>query len=176
MDALGILPGFPGIAVHDGWTAYRHYDTIRHARCNAHHLRELFAVAETHPGQTWPTTATETLEALNAAAHDARRQGRGHIPEPILNPLIWRWDHALLVGRAHHPYQYTRTSPKANRPAQTKTRNLLDRLHIHRHEVLRFAYDLTVPFTKNQAERDLRMTKAQLKISGCWRTRHGAQA
>jgi hypothetical protein len=42
--------------------------------------------------------------------------------------------------------------------------------------VLLFARDLTVPFTNNQAERDLRMIKAQLKISGGWRTPRGAHA
>ncbi len=50
------------------------------------------------------------------------------------------------------------------------------RLRDYRHQVLLFARDLTVPFTTNQAERDLRMIKAQLKISGGWRTRHGADA
>jgi hypothetical protein len=41
--------------------------------------------------------------------------------------------------------------------------------------VLRFAHDLRVPFTNNQAEQDLRMIEIQQKISGCWRwTRSGA--
>jgi transposase len=176
MDALGVLPRFTGIAVHDGWTAYTYYDTIRHARCNAHHLRELLATAETHPDQRWPSAVSEALEALNAAAHEARAASLATIPTHIRDPLIWRFDHALLAGRAHHPYQYKRPPDAATgtRHRQTKTRNLLDRLTRYRHEALRFAYDLTVPFTNNQAERDLRMTKAQLKISGCWRTWTGA--
>ena len=36
-------------------------------------------------------------------------------------------------------------------------------------------YDLDVAFTNNQAERDLRPTKLHRKISGCFRSQHGAE-
>jgi hypothetical protein len=36
LEAIGILLGFTGVSVHDGWTSYRPYRTCRHARCNAH--------------------------------------------------------------------------------------------------------------------------------------------
>jgi transposase len=44
--AIGLLPGFGGTAVHDGWPSYWHYRACRHALCNVHHLRELTWVAE----------------------------------------------------------------------------------------------------------------------------------
>jgi transposase len=33
IDAAGVLPGFEGIAVHDGWAPYRVYENARHALC-----------------------------------------------------------------------------------------------------------------------------------------------
>ena len=45
----------------------------------------------------------------------------------------------------------------------------------HATEILRFTTDLRIPFTNNEAERDLRMAKLQQKISGTFRSEGGAQ-
>ncbi|MPY81467.1 MAG: transposase, partial [Actinophytocola sp.] len=109
------------------------------------------------------------LFELNEAAHATREQGLRQIPPDILDPLLKRWRHAILCGLASHPRRDGRK--------QTKTRNLLERLRDRADQVLRFARDPTlVPFTNNQAERDLRPAKTQIKISGCHRSQSGAQA
>ena len=54
----GVLPGFGGVAVHDGWAPYWRYQDVRHALCGAHLLRELEAITE-EPGRAgrpaWPS-------------------------------------------------------------------------------------------------------------------------
>ena len=40
---------------------------------------------------------------------------------------------------------------------------------------MRFLHDFAVPFTNNQAERDLRIMKVKMKISGGFRTIAGAR-
>ena len=57
---------------------------------------------------------------------------------------------------------------------KSKSRNLLERLLLYQDDVLRFMYNTHVPFTNNQGENDLRMTKVQQKISGCFRSEEGA--
>ena len=60
------------------------------------------------------------------------------------------------------------------RQKRSKSRNLLERLIKFKDDVLRFMSDKDVPFTNNQGENDLRMTKVQQKISGCFRSMDGA--
>ena len=165
---LGVLTGFAGIVVHDCWASYNAYTNCDHALCGAHIARELVAAGETHPGQHWPEQALDALFALNTAAHDAREQDISAIPPDIADPLRRAWRHAIRVGLAQHP----------SRPGwkQSKTRNLLERLRDREADVLRFATDLSVPFTNNQAERDLRPTKTQMKISGTFRSETSAAA
>jgi transposase len=163
-----VLPAFRGTVVHDALSVYDAYPSARHALCCAHIARELVAAAEADPDQVWPEQALRALHSLNTAAHDARDQQLSAIPPEIADPLLRSWRHALLVGLAEH-----RRVPGRR---QSKTRNLLERLRDRDDQVLLFARDLAVPFTNNQAERDVRPTKTQMKISGCHRSETTAKA
>ncbi|MPZ70866.1 MAG: transposase [Actinobacteria bacterium] len=163
VEEFAILPEFTGIAVHDALSSYDTY-LATHARCGAHLARELTAAAA-HPHQVWPPAAFDALFGLAEAARGAGLPAR---PAEIADPLHRDWHHALLWGLATHP--------RVEGRKQTKTRNLLGRLRGRDEQVLRFARDLTVPFTNTQAERDLRPAKTQVKVkvSGC--ARAGASA
>jgi len=68
LAAIGLLASFRGILVHDHWAACGVYD-CQHASCNARHLRELIAMAETYPELPWP----KRLIALLCEANEATR-------------------------------------------------------------------------------------------------------
>lgn len=171
IDALGVLPGFAGVAIHDGWAPYRAYTDCKHALCNGHHLRELAGVEE-QGGQAWAHEMACLLLEIKAAVDAANDAGATQLEPRMLAGYRRRYRQIIAAGYACNP-EPARTG-KRGRPRQGKARSLLLRLDRHEDDVLRFAHDLNVPFDNNQAERDIRMIKLQQKISGCWRTREGA--
>ena len=170
IDEFAVLAGYRGVAVHDGWTPYRKYEGVTHQLCNAHHLRELRAAAE--EGQSWAGELATLLVDVHDKVEAARAAGRSSLPPRTRNSLTRRYDALVLAGvRANPPPKRT---GQPGRPSRTKAANLAERLTRYRDDVLRFANDFSVPFSNNQAERDLRMVKLQQKISGCYRTEAGA--
>ena len=173
IDALGVLPGFAGVAVHDGWAPYRSYSECAHALCNGHHLRELAGVGE-QKGQAWAAALAELLLELKGAVEAAKDAGATTLGPDALAAYRARYRQTIAAGYARNP-EPARTG-KRGRPRQGPARSLLLRLDQYEEDVLRFAHDFAVPFDNNLSERDIRMIKLQQKISGCWRTREGADA
>lgn len=169
IEEFKILPGYSGIAVHDGFVPYRGYHAT-HSLCNAHHLRELQAVVE--EGQSWAGELIALLVETHETVFAAKNAQKSALSVHALRSLKGRYDALIQTGLLANPPPL-RTG-KRGRPSRTKTANLLDRLDRYRDDVLRFATDFSAPFDNNQAERDLRMVKLQQKISGCFRTETGA--
>jgi transposase len=174
MDAAGVLPGFQGVAVHDGWSPYWRYQGATHALCAAHLLRELEGISEL-PGQGWAAELAEWFSIACAQATSARDAGADRLQATILAGLTDRYDRILATGRAANPLP-PHPPGRRRRRRRSPAACLLERLQAHRDEVLRFLKDPRIPPTNNLAERDIRMVKLQQKISGCWRTLAGAQA
>lgn len=168
-DEIGLLPAFAGTAVHDGWASYMSYG-CRHALCNAHHLRELTFLAE-EGGLLWAQAMKRLLLDIKAAVDQAKDQGHAGLAPPVLSPFEERYTQVLQQGQAAHP-PASRTG-KRGRTKQSAGYNLVERLRVYRAAVLAFAHDFCVPFDNNLAERDIRMMKLRLKISGCFRTGTG---
>ena len=174
--AIGVLPGFHGTSVHDGWTSYWHYRACRHALCNVHHLRELTYVAE-HFQQAWAQELKDLLLEMREAVAAARATGATRLDTALRARLRARYTALLRQGLAANPLPPRPPGPpKRGRRKQSPPRNLLDRLFRHRDAILAFLDDFAVPFDNNQAERDLRMLKVQQKVSGTFRSTAGAAA
>jgi len=174
MDHIAILPNFNGRAIHDFWKPYFKYDS-NHGLCNAHHLRELIFLNEQHH-QHWAKDMIERLVDIKKAVDEAKRSTDTLFKEQI-DKFETRYQNILGKGYNENPLpKKESTKKKRGRRKKSKARNLLERLDNHRKEVLAFMYDFSVPFDNNLVERDLRMAKVQQKISGTFRSQHGAKA
>ena len=171
-QADGLLPGYDGILMHD---AYRSYfvHTYEHALCNAHLLRELQAIYEADQSQRWPLHLMRLLRVAWTLVKNAKEAGKAQLPANRRNRILALFDQIVERADQHSPRNH-RQPGQRGRVAQSVPRNLLDRLLEHKAAYLRFVTDFRVPFDNNLAERDLRMAKLQQKISGCFRTEHGA--
>jgi hypothetical protein len=146
-EAMGILPDFQGMAVHDFWKPYFKYD-CRHALCNAHHLRELTGILE-QDKQEWPRNMIDLLLEIKKAV-DERRATSDKLDPVQIKGFEERYDQVIENGMAENPPPTRLLTPERNnggqvsrrqpgrrgRKKQSKAKNLLDRLNEHRQKAL----------------------------------------
>lgn len=173
IDEMDILPWFKGVSIHDHWLAYFMYTQCSHALCNAHHLRDLQAAVESSPDNTWAQLMKDLLLEINMAVQTAN----GVLKTEESEAYRKRYRNILKIGTSECPLppEGPDKPKKGRKSKKTKERNLLERLRDFEEETLRFMDVSYVPFTNNPAENDIRMTKVQQKISGCFKSFEGAQ-
>jgi transposase len=169
MDEMGVLPNYTGTLIHDHWKPYYTY-FCQHGLCNAHHIREL-KYAHEEDNQTWAAKLSVWLLEINDEINKTRE---GALPAKLGEAYRIKYREIIKLGEKECPFIEPLIKPKRGRAKQSKSRNLLERLRDFENDVLRFMDDPLVPFTNNSGENDLRMTKVQQKISGCFRSMEGA--
>ena len=172
MDAAGILPAFSGVAIHDSWGPYWTF-LCEHGLCNVHHLRELQAVLDLD-GQHWAKAMGDFLLSAEQQVRSTVAAGQDRLPPEQLTDLEAQYDGLIAQGLAANPLPDPPPVPRRGRLKKSNARNLLERLQLRKDAALRFLHDFRVPFSNNQAERDIRMVKVQQKISGTFRSAHAA--
>jgi transposase len=175
-DAIGILPDYRGVSVHDGLRSSGAYTQWRHALCNIHHLRELTFVEEEYH-QAWAKQLKTLLLEMKAAVEQARTRGEPRLSRAEHDAFVARYDDLMAAGLAANPPPSPERPPgQKGRRKQSPPRNLLERLWMGQDAVLAFLDDVAIPFDNNQAEQDLRMLKVQQKIAGSFRAESGSAA
>ena len=167
-----LLSDLSGTVVHDHWKPYYQLKGVSHALCNAHHLRELNALI-THEKESWAQTMKS---CLLLCLRYKEKYSDTEVPLDILSRLTYQYEQIVNRGLAYHEsLPSLKKSGSRGRRKRRTGHNLLLRLQGYQGDVLAFLYDKEIPFTNNQAERDLRMMKCKQKISGSFRASKGAK-
>jgi transposase len=168
IDAGGVLPGYQGVIVRDGYAGYGHLTDALHAWCGVHLLRDLKGLYDFEPSQQqWASQIAGLLIDARDAASAARQAGQSALAAVALEDLVARYRALAAAGLAANLYRRTATAKDARRIAR--------RFLGFEDLILRFATrpDLDI-FSNNEAERTIRPVKVQQRGSGgCWRTIDG---
>lgn len=164
IDTPSVLSHFKGYAVHDCWASYFKFDNCQHVLCNSHLFRELQAASER--GFEWAQSLKKHIfELYESQKQDKDRKiskEQYQLKESLIKTELEKIDKQL-------------SEISTINPIQQKAWALVRRLRKHLNSFLCFAKDPDLPFTNNQAERDIRMVKLKTKISGSFRTVEGIQ-
>jgi transposase len=173
MDEIGILPHFRGTLIHDHWKPYYTYQHCQHGLCNAHHIRELQWVIDNHAQYTWAKSMQDLLLEINETVNKTEKNCLDKVEADVYRI---RFRQIIRTGDIEMPLlpREPNQSKKRGREKKSKERNLMERLRDFENDVLRFMVETDVPFTNNRGENDIRMTKVQQKISGCFKSMDGA--
>lgn len=172
IEDFGLLLSFQGRLIHDCWSAYLGLK-CKHGFCCAHLLRELtFLFEQLH--QAWAGKLHDLFLDMHRFVAQQKAKRVSCLSPPQLASWRRRYNALITKGRTANPQPPAPKKRRRGRLKKSKPLNLLDRMEHHADSILAFLYDFRVPFSNNIAEQDIRMTKVQQKISGCFRTLEGA--
>jgi transposase len=159
-----IIKDFKNWAIHDCWGSYFDYSQCFHALCGAHLLRELTNLIEN--GSKWAAQMHEYFLNLYHASQKAS--------QVVSDKKTWeeQFNTICQLAQTEEP---AAQQGKRGKPKNTKGRNLLNRLVKNKDGWLAFAFVEQIPFTNNQAERDIRCLKTKQKVATNFQTFKGAE-
>jgi transposase len=163
---IGVLEKFKGLLVHDCFSMYFNYGG-GHVICNAHLLRELTFIEEKY-AYRWAHELKIFLLDTKGLVDQYKGEGLTHLHHSDSDRLALEFELILLRGRSEMKELIAKVQNRGkSRGKQHPALNLGNRMLRLKGDILRFMYDFDLPFTNNEAERDLRMAKVHMKISGC---------
>ena len=173
MLEMGVLSQYGGTVVHDFWNPYLRFEDVLHSICCAHLQREL-VYADEQMDQSWAKPLHDLLNEILHRRKQLQDQSQSAFADDEWAGYSRRYDALIAQGLNENPLPQ-RVTGKCGRPKKGKMRSLLERFRDYKAEILRFSTDWTVPFTNNEAELSIRFSKVKQKVSGCFRTKEGAE-
>lgn len=159
-----LLKDFQNRAVHDCWESYFGFQQCQHALCGAHLLRELTNLIE--KDSKWAAKMHQFILDLYQNSQKATAL--------VADRQTWEREFKYICELADKEEPLPKQG-KRGKPKNSKGRNLLNRLSEYQDEWLAFAFTQGVPFSNNQAERDIRCLKTKQKVATNFQTLKGAQ-
>lgn len=172
---IGILTGYGGILVHDHMKGLYKFK-CEHAECNAHVLRYLRGIVEGE--KKYKPFAAKMLKLLRSACHGRKKRiaaGKARFPDKERERIRTEYDAILKEWLGFLEEEEKKRGGKKSK-YKFEGEKLPKRLSEFKEQHLLFLENFDVPFTNNQAERDLRGIKTKIKVSGGFRSESGGQA
>jgi len=161
LEEIGILTDYKGSIISDFYPIYRKFPDIKNFFCNAHLLRDLTFVTDIEK-RNW---SKEMIDLLLNLKKLTEKKPFGF----IIRRYFMSKKYDLILNRGFKEELIFKNTNK-----NTHSYKLLNRMLMYKDGIIGFVYFNYIPFTNNQAERDIRPIKVQQKISGTFRTKKGA--
>ena len=170
--SFGILPVYTDTLTHDCRAAYFLHFQCKHQVCGSHLLRDLAFIIESN-GYRWARLMHKLLREI---CHAVNESETGVLSEAEYRRYRERYRTILTQGGKELPEIPRRREGMRGRIARSIGHNLHDRLLKYEGSILCFMSDPDVSFTNNTGEQKIRMSKVEIKVSGCFRTERYAHA
>lgn len=149
---------YAGTLVHDCWSAQNNTRAGHHQLCHAHLLRDLNFCLETDKSR-WAYELKRLLQSSERA--------QGRIWAEGFNPAI-----RIRVIAA---YERQLLALVTQSITGRETKRIQKRIKKHQDSIFHFLTQPDIPFHNNSSEQAIRNAKVKKKVSGCFRSDHGAR-
>lgn len=149
---------YDGTLIHDCWSPQNNTVARRHQHCHPHYLRDLQYCIDTEHS-LWAYDAQQFLLAAERAFKVMWSDGF----DPALRTQVIQYYHEQLQTLI------------IRECIGVESRKIQKRMNKHQDKLLTFLSDPDIPFHNNSSEQAIRNAKIHKKISGGFRSVHGAQ-
>ena len=168
IDEDGVLPECEGTLVTDFSTTYDKY-TCEHAYCHAHLNRDLKGIIDKNRGYRFPENFLKFFSDLHALI-----QEKGLLSDVDFKKATTHYRQLLTRAENEVKQWYKNNPEQAKLEKSSKETNLLERMRKCEDGIMEFAKS-NVPYTNNNSEQSIRMTKVKMNISNEFRSEDGAK-